>query len=167
MAYVPDSTVPSPTEYLGHIVGAPGELTRAAEVYGYYRALAAASDRVKVDHRQERGGARDPARVDRRRAEPGATSSRAASAAGLADPRTTARGGAPIGREGKAFYMLHGGLHSPETGSPEMLMELAYRLAVSERAADPRHPRQRRSCSSTPWPSRTAATGRWTGSTAT
>jgi hypothetical protein len=32
----------------------------------------------------------------------------------------------------KPFYMLHGGLHSEETGSPEMLMELVYRLAVSE-----------------------------------
>ena len=32
----------------------------------------------------------------------------------------------------KPFYMLHGGLHSMETGSPEMLMELAYRLAVSD-----------------------------------
>ena len=32
------------------------------------------------------------------------------------------------------LYMLHGGLHSSETGSPEMLMELAYRLAVSDAA---------------------------------
>ncbi|HYG65152.1 MAG TPA: M14 family zinc carboxypeptidase, partial [Thermoanaerobaculia bacterium] len=33
----------------------------------------------------------------------------------------------------KVIYHLLGGLHSTETGSPEMLMELAYRLAVSER----------------------------------
>ena len=34
--------------------------------------------------------------------------------------------------EGKALYWLSGSIHSPETGSPEMLMELAYRLAVEE-----------------------------------
>jgi hypothetical protein len=33
----------------------------------------------------------------------------------------------------RPIYYLNGGLHSTETGSPEMLMELAYRLAVSER----------------------------------
>jgi hypothetical protein len=50
VSYVPDSPdVPSPTDYLGHIVGAPGELTSTARIYGYYRALAAASPRVRVD----------------------------------------------------------------------------------------------------------------------
>ena len=34
--------------------------------------------------------------------------------------------------EGKAIYWASGSIHSPETGSPEMLMELAYRLAVEE-----------------------------------
>ena len=34
--------------------------------------------------------------------------------------------------EGKVFYWASGSIHSPETGSPEMLMELAYRLAVEE-----------------------------------
>ena len=41
VAYVPASdTVPSPTKYLGHVVGAPGELTRTAQINGYFRALA-------------------------------------------------------------------------------------------------------------------------------
>src|SRR5207244_361322 len=49
-SYVPDDPkVPSPTKYLGHIVGAPGELTRTEKLYGYYRALAAASPRVQVE----------------------------------------------------------------------------------------------------------------------
>src|SRR6185312_11887876 len=49
VAYVPDSaTVPSPTKVLGHLVGAPDELSRVADVHGYLRKLAAASDRVKV-----------------------------------------------------------------------------------------------------------------------
>jgi len=34
--------------------------------------------------------------------------------------------------EGMAFYWASGSIHSTETGSPEMLMELAYRLAVEE-----------------------------------
>src|SRR5713226_9034706 len=50
VAYVPASnTVPSPTKYLGHLVGAPGELTRAAKIQGYVRALAVASPRVRVE----------------------------------------------------------------------------------------------------------------------
>ena len=35
-------------------------------------------------------------------------------------------------REAKPIYWVLGSIHSPETGSPEMLMELAYRLAVDE-----------------------------------
>ena len=35
-------------------------------------------------------------------------------------------------KEAKPIYWLTGTIHSPETGSPEMLMELAYRLAVEE-----------------------------------
>ncbi|MBA3255878.1 MAG: hypothetical protein H0T64_04405 [Pyrinomonadaceae bacterium] len=51
----------------------------------------------------------------------------------LADPRRINEVEAQklIG-EGKAFYWASGSIHSPETGSPEMLMELAYRPAVEE-----------------------------------
>src|SRR4030095_9852977 len=35
-------------------------------------------------------------------------------------------------RTGKPFYWASGSIHSPETGSCEMLMELGYRLAVDE-----------------------------------
>src|SRR3954462_11143338 len=49
VAAVPDSDkVPSPTKYLGHIAGAPGELTHATKLYGYLRALAAASPRAHL-----------------------------------------------------------------------------------------------------------------------
>ncbi len=55
----------------------------------------------------------------------------------LADPRkTTAAETADLAREAKPFYWLSGSIHSPETGSPEMLMELAYRLAVEDSAHD-------------------------------
>ncbi len=135
VSYVPDHPdVPSPTEHLGHIVGAPGELTRTESIYAYYRALAAASDRVEVEviGRTEEG--RDILLVivgdvvSLRQLD----QTRSAMTA-LADPRRTDEAAMErIVAETKPFYMLHGGLHSTETGSPEMLMELVYRLAASE-----------------------------------
>src|SRR5688572_25162404 len=134
VASVPDDPkVPSPSEHLGHIVGAPGELTRTDKIYAYYRALAAATDRVKVETIGKTEEGRDIllvivgdaatlADLDRYRAE----------TAALADPRKTDEAAAERIIAGiKPIYMLHGGLHSTETGSPEMLMELVYRLAVS------------------------------------
>ena len=51
----------------------------------------------------------------------------------LADPRKTSPEEAKsLVSEGKPIYWLTGAMHSPETGSPEMLMELAYRLAVED-----------------------------------
>ena len=50
IASVPDSaTVPSPSDFLGHVAGAAGELTRSARIHAYFRALAAASPRVRVE----------------------------------------------------------------------------------------------------------------------
>ncbi len=51
----------------------------------------------------------------------------------LADPRATSRiEAARIADATPVTYWITAGLHSPETGPPEMVMELAYRLAVSE-----------------------------------
>ena len=135
VADLPDHpTIPSPKDHLGHIAGAPGELSRTTKIYGYYRALAAASDRVKVEVIGKSEEGRDILLVfvgdaaslrdlDRFRAD----------AAALADPRRTDEAAMErIVAGTKPLYMLHGGLHSTETGSPEMLMELAYRLAVSD-----------------------------------
>ncbi|HEX6900907.1 MAG TPA: M14 family zinc carboxypeptidase [Thermoanaerobaculia bacterium] len=136
VAYVPESeTVPSPSDALGHLAGAPEELSRVADVHGYFRRLDEASDRVqlRVIGTSEEGreivlalisDAENLAALDRYQE----TSTR------LADPRRTSREEARrLADEGKVFYWLTGGLHSTETGSPEMLMELAYRLAVSEK----------------------------------
>jgi len=135
VAYVPASgTVPSPTGYLGHIVGAEGELSNTAEIYGYFRKLAETSERVRVEviGRSEEGrdillaaiadeeGIRDLARLK-------------AATAALADPRKTSPDAAEgLIAAGRPIYYFNAGLHSTETGSPEMAMELAYRLAVSE-----------------------------------
>ncbi|MBI1851372.1 MAG: peptidase [Planctomycetes bacterium] len=136
VSYVPDSsTVPSPKKVLGHQIGAPGVLSRTADVDRYFHALDAASDRVKVFSlgKSEEGremilaaisDAATLADLDRYRDY----------TAALADPRTCDRAKMEdVLSKAKAIYYLNGGLHSPETGSPEMLMELAYRLAVSER----------------------------------
>jgi hypothetical protein len=135
VAYVPASDkVPSPTRHLGHLVGAPGELTHASTIQAYVRALAAASPRVHVETigRTEEGreivlaaiadeaGIRDLPRL------------KAASAA-LADPRRTSPEEAEtILATARPIYYFNCGLHADETGSGEMCMELAYRLAVSE-----------------------------------
>jgi hypothetical protein len=53
--------------------------------------------------------------------------------AALTDPRKTSEAEAKrlIGTT-KPMYWLTSGIHSPETGGPEMLQELAYRLIVQE-----------------------------------
>ncbi|MGA7992498.1 MAG: M14 family zinc carboxypeptidase [Thermoanaerobaculia bacterium] len=135
VADVPDSpTIPTPTKFLGHIAGAPGELTRTKKIYAYFRALAAATPRVKVETigttEEGReiilaivGDEKNLARLGALRAD----------MAALADPRKTSEAEMErIVGASPPFYMLHGGLHASETGSPEMLMELAYRLAVSD-----------------------------------
>ena len=51
----------------------------------------------------------------------------------LADPRKTPAAEAKqLIDEDVPMYWASGSIHSPETGSPEMLMELAYRLAVED-----------------------------------
>ena len=134
VADVPDSpSVPSPTRFLGHIAGAPGELTRAGKIHAYFRALAAATPRVKVETIGTTEEGREILLVivgDEKNLARLAESK--ADMAALADPRATDEAAMEgIVSASPPFYMLHGGLHSTETGSPEMLMELAYRLAVS------------------------------------
>jgi hypothetical protein len=135
VSYIPEvAGVPSPTKFLGHIVGAPGELSNTTKIYGYYKALAAASRRVRVEAVAKTEEGRDimMVMVGDEKSLDDIEKARAAMAE-LADPRRIddARAEAIIASV-KPFYMLHGGLHSTETGSPEMLMELAHRIAVSE-----------------------------------
>ncbi|TAM50752.1 MAG: hypothetical protein EPN53_07445 [Acidobacteria bacterium] len=128
------ATVPTPLAFLGHIAGAPDRLTYAEDVHAYLRALAAASPRVKVFSvgRSEEGremlavaiaDEATIATIDRYRE----ITQR------LSDPRRLSDAAAQaLIAEGKPIYWLTGAIHSPETGSPEMLMELAYRLAVED-----------------------------------
>jgi hypothetical protein len=126
--------VPSPKDILGYYPGTPKKLTRVADLNRYYRALAAASKRVKVLS----AGTTDEGREclvavvsDEETIRNLDTYKRYL--ARLADPRGLSDQEARlILAQAKPIYMFTGGLHSSETGPPEMLMELAYRLAVDE-----------------------------------
>src|ERR1051325_2350612 len=135
--YLPASTdVPTPQAVLGDVAGAPGKLPYAADVYRYMRLLESRSKRVKVRTigRTEEGRemiavavASEPllAAMDDNRVRLGK----------LADPRTIAMDDAEADRLVAAsfpVYYVTGTIHSPETGAPTALMELAYRLAVDE-----------------------------------
>lgn len=128
------STVPTPEKFLGYIAGTPDRLTYAADVHRYFRAVAQATPRVRVISlgKSEEGRETilalisDEANLNRLDRLKDIT-------AKLADPRqlTDAEAQTLIA-EGLPLYWCTGSLHSPETGSPEMLMELVYRLAVED-----------------------------------
>src|SRR4051812_6592994 len=128
-------TVPSPLKFLGRAVGTPGELTYAKDIYRYYEALAkAAPTRAKywkVGTTEEGRdivllavGSEDSIRsLDKYRDMLGE----------LTDPRKTSEARAQqLLHTAKPIYYAISGMHSPETGGPQMLIELAYRLIVEE-----------------------------------
>jgi len=126
--------VPSPKELLGYHIGAPRKLTYYENILGYYRALADASPRVEVISTGSTDEGRETVVVF-----VGSEESIEHLAdyrgylARLADPRGVSEEEArEIIGEAKPLYHVMGGLHSGETGPPEMLMELAYRLAVED-----------------------------------
>ena len=128
------SCVPAPDAFLRHIVGAPDTLTYVKDINAYMRLLESKSARVKVFSigTSEEGremltvmvsDEANMAALDRNRE----------IMAKLADPRTITDAEAQkLIAQAKPIYWADGSIHSPETGAPEMLMELAYRLAVEE-----------------------------------
>ncbi|MDX2030310.1 MAG: M14 family zinc carboxypeptidase [Blastocatellia bacterium] len=127
--------VPSPAKVLGYPVGTPNKLTYTKDQYRYYRELEKASSRVKVFTAPEKSelGREQLLVVVGEEASVANLAKYKEITAKLGDPRRINEEEAQrlIG-EGKAIYWASGSIHSPETGSPEMLMELAYRLAVEE-----------------------------------
>jgi hypothetical protein len=135
--YLPASrTVPTPEVVLGDVAGAPGVLPYSKDVYRYMRLLEKASPRVKVFSigTTEEGremiavaisSPENLKNIDENRAR----------LAKLADPRTIKLDDAEADKlvaEAVPVYYITGTIHSPETGAPTALMELAYRLAVDE-----------------------------------
>ena len=127
-------TVPSPLKFLGRIPGKPGELTYAKDIYRYYEALAKASPRAKFWKIGTTEEGRDQVIL--------AIADEATIKnldkykdilAKLGDPRQlTGDQARELIKVGKPLYWANSGIHSPETGGPEMLIELAYRLIVEE-----------------------------------
>jgi len=124
--------IPSPKDMLGHHIGAPATLTYYADILNYYRALAAATPRVKVETIGKSDEDRELVVVWVSSDENMRTLQRNRdNLAKIADPR----GLSPdqikqLIAATKPHYHLMGGLHSGETGPSEMLMELVYRLAT-------------------------------------
>src|SRR6476660_5830074 len=131
--YLPASpNVPTPKAVLGDVAGAPGKLPYAEDVYKYMRMLEKATPRVKVysigttEEGREMiavavGSESLLSRLDENRAR----------LAKLADPRTINMDEAEADKLVAAsfpIYYITGTIHSPETGAPTALMELAYRL---------------------------------------
>jgi hypothetical protein len=135
--YLPASSkVPTPKAVLGDVAGAPGVLPYSSEVYRYMRMLERESPRVKVYSIGKTEEGREMIAV--------AVSSEAniskieenrARLAKLADPRSINLNddeAEKIIADTIPVYYITGTIHSPETGAPTALMELAYRLAVDE-----------------------------------
>jgi hypothetical protein len=135
--YLPASkTVPTPAKVLGDVSGAPDMLPYAEDVYKYFRLLEASSPRVKVftiGHSEEGREMIAVAIADPKLlADAKANDARLAQ---LADPRTINLDDSKARQlleQSWPVYYITGTIHSPETGAPTALMELAYRLAVDD-----------------------------------
>src|SRR5262245_30472240 len=135
--YLPASkTVPTPKAVLGDVAGAPGKLPYAEEVYDYMRRLEKASPRVKVYSigRTEEGREMIAVAIASEQIM-AKLQDNAARLAKLGDPRTInmddAQAEALVNAAVPVYYIT-GTIHSPETGAPTALMELAYRLVVDD-----------------------------------
>ena len=124
--------IPTPKDVIGYYVGAPRKLTYYADQLKYYRALAAATPRVKVETIGKSDEGRDLVVVwVSSDANMRKLAQNRSNLAKLADPRglSEARIRELIAGT-RPHYHVMGGLHSGETGPSEMLMELVYRLAT-------------------------------------
>ena len=128
------ATVPSPLKVLGYVPGMPGHLSYVADVNKYFRALDAASPRVSlVSLGMSDEGREMLLAVIADEETLGKLEEYRTMLGRLADPRgLTPDEKTRLLGNAKPIYWLTGSIHSPEIGSPEMLMELAYRLAVDE-----------------------------------
>jgi hypothetical protein len=129
------ATVPTPLKFLGTMPGQPGELYYSEDINRYFEALAKASPRArfwKLPRKSEEGrdmvvlaiASEDTIQhLDQYKGD----------LAALTDPRKTTEAQAQkLIHTTKPLYWINSGIHSPETGGPEMLTELAYRLLVED-----------------------------------
>ncbi|WP_114752484.1 M14 family zinc carboxypeptidase [Pleomorphovibrio marinus] len=126
--------IPSHLAHFGEIIGAPDILHRSTEIFSYFDKLSNTSTRLKWEKvgTSEEGRPMYLAIIGSEE-----TLNRIhhykSQLAKLADPREFSSNDLEtILSDSKPVYYVNGGMHSTETGSPEMLMELAYRLVTSE-----------------------------------
>jgi Zinc carboxypeptidase len=137
--YLPASkNVPTPEAVLGDVAGAPGILPYAEDVYKYMGMLEKASPRVKVfsigttEEGREMIAVAVSSEENLKKLEENRTK-----LGKLADPRRLQMNDAEADKivaQAVPVYYITGTIHSPETGAPTALMELAYRLAVDDSA---------------------------------
>ena len=129
------SKVPTPLKFLGKMPGQPGELYYVADINRYYAELAKDSARAKfwkLPLKSEEGREMVVLAIGNEEAIRNLDKYKGDLAA-LTDPRKTTEAEAQkIIHTSKPIYWITSGIHSPETGGPEMLVELAYRLIVEE-----------------------------------
>jgi hypothetical protein len=135
--YLPASKdVPTPAKVLGDVAGAPDTLPYAEDVYRYFRLLATSTPRVKVftiGHTEE--GREMIAAAIADESVLAKVRENADRLAKLADPRSIAMNDTTaqaLVAQSFPVYYITGTIHSPETGAPTALMELAYRLATDD-----------------------------------
>jgi hypothetical protein len=126
--------IPSPKDVLGYHIGTPQKLTYTEGIYKYFRALADKSPRVKVFVAGKTDEGRDIIVVAIANEDTMRNLEQYRSyLAQLADPRRiTDEQARDVIAKAKPVYHFTAGLHSGETGPPEMVMELGYRLAVED-----------------------------------
>jgi hypothetical protein len=127
--------VPTPKEILGYHIGAPNKLTYTSEQQQFFKELEKALPgrvRTSVAGKSEEGRDILIAFVTSEGNLKNLEENRA-NLRRLADPRGLDNVEASrLIASTKPHYHISAGLHSGETSPPEMVMELAYRLAVSE-----------------------------------
>src|SRR5690606_11080419 len=127
--------VPTPKDILGYYIGEPKKLTYTADQFRFFRALEKAlPNRVKtfVAGKTEEGRDILVAFISSEKNIENLEVNRQ-NMRRLADPRGLSPDEAEkVVSATKPHYHLSGGLHSGETSPPEALLELGYRLAVSE-----------------------------------
>jgi len=137
--HLPSSrSIPTPEKFLGHIVGAPNVLSYSKQTSDYLRLLEKSSKRIRVFSMGSSEEGRemivaaisDESNLKRLDAIKKMNSD-------LGDPRRFKddKQADRLIKESVPMYWATGGMHAPETGPPEMLMELAYRLIASEEDA--------------------------------
>jgi hypothetical protein len=126
--------VPAPMDVIGFDPGEDYKLADYGQLLAYYEALAASSDRVRMEEigRTTRGlpmvvlyisSPENLAQLDRWRS----ISERLGLAEGLSDDEARA-----LAREGKAIVWIDNGLHSTEVATTQHAPHLAYHMATDE-----------------------------------